>query len=162
MALLIIITFELIVISSYHSSSNSESIPDQQANQTDYIIIAKIPSVSSSTSIYLYGNGIFNISITAPGNTSYFTIEKPNTDNSTVLHIVVRFNASSELANLPTISNIPDLTHNITFFRPVLVELASERNFPFLTPGLFNEHGYEMLILSVRQISMIYYEEVSK
>ena len=161
--LIIIISLELTLVSFYHSSSNYESVPNVQLNETNYIVIAKLPGFDSKTAIYLYGNGIYNLSIEIPGNSSYFTINKVDYNSAEInLYIDLLFNSTSDLLKLPPLNSTPSFINNLSFFNPIIIRLLSKSQYPYLKTGLFNDGGREILVISVKNALSIDYQEVSR
>lgn len=161
--LLIIIILELTLVSYYHSSSNYEYVQDKQLNETNYIVIAKLPSFDSKTAVYLCGNGIYNLSIEIPENSSYFTVNKVDFNSTKITpHIDLFFNSTTDLSKLPALNLTTSFINNLSFFNPFSIKLVSRSQYPHLKTGLFNESGNEMLIISEKNAALIYYKEVSR
>ena len=161
--LLIIIILELTLVSYYHSSSNYEYVQDKQLNGTNYIVIAKLPSFDSKTAVYLCGNGIYNLSIEIPENSSYFTVNKVDFNSTKITpHIDLFFNSTTDLSKLPALNLTTSFINNLSFFNPFSIKLVSRSQYPHLKTGLFNESGNEMLIISEKNAALIYYKEVSR
>ncbi len=161
--LIIIITIELTLVSFYHSSSGYESVQNEQLNQTNYIVIAKLPGFDSKTAIYLIGNGLYNLSIEIPENSSYFTINKVDLNNTKIIpYIDLFFNSTSDLSKLPALNLTTSFINNLSFFNPFSIKLVTKNQDPHLKTGLFNDGGNEVLIMSEKNAFIIYYKEVSR
>ncbi len=130
-------------------------------NETNYIVIAKLPSFDSKTAIYLIGNGLYNLSIEIPENSSYFTVNKVDFNSTKIIpHIDLFFNSTTDLSKLPALNLTTSFINNLSFFNPFTIKLVSKSQYPHLKTGLFNDGGNEVLIISDKNVFLINYEEV--
>jgi hypothetical protein len=161
--LIIIIALELTLVSFYHSSSNYEFVPNEQLNETNYIVIAKLPGFDSKSAMHLSGNGIYNLSIEVPENSSYLTINKVGF-NGTVInpYIDLLFNSTSDLSKLPQLNFTFSFIKNLSFFNPFIIKLLSKSQYPHLKTGLFNDGGREILVIYVKNVFSLYYQVVGR
>lgn len=161
-ALVIIIVFEFSIIFGYHSSSSYINASYTQVNESNYIVIAKLPSFEAKIVVSLYGNGIYNISEELPTNSQYVHISAASNSPKVLSNIYINFNSTALVKNLGSLSLDTDIVQNISFFDPIVVKFLPGDQHPGLMTGLFQENGIELLVISVNESSGLYYKEVSR
>ncbi|MDS0257179.1 hypothetical protein ApAK_05765 [Thermoplasmatales archaeon AK] len=161
-ALVIVIAFELSIILGYHSSSGYINATDKQANESNFIVIAKLPSFEAKIVVTLYGNGFYNISEELPTNSQYVHISAAFNSSKVLSNIYVTFYSTALVKNLGSLGLDADIVQNISFFDPIVVKFLPGDQKPALTTGLFQENGIELLVISVNESSGLYYKEVSR
>lgn len=167
--ILAVIVAEVSVISSYHSGCGGEqsTIGSQGFNQSELLIISKLPGVSARVLIYVlqvYGPevGYSNATATPPQNSSIASVSMQNFNSSKYApSILVTFNATASPSEPPSILqkavNV-SLTGNI----PVSISMVTEGDYPGLVPSVVVSNGYDYLVISIDHPVDIQYGWVSR
>lgn len=164
LVLLIIVSAESVELTSYHSISGNKFVTTDPLNTT-YIIIAKLPSVSSRAQIYILPSGFpgaFTFKIPANSSSASTTVLDIH-NSSHIPSFVINFNATSGSDSGTTVS-FPgsNLSIPLTTSNPVNISLVSAKDAGNISTYSSTTHYYDYLVIAVTNIDGIYCTEVSR
>lgn len=163
--LLILIFAEVAEIGQYHSSSGTLNVEVAYHNQTDAIVIAKLPGVSVNAIMYLISfiPPYENISYSVPENTSVASVTLSDFNNTThTPSIAVRFNSTSSVRSAVAFVLDGHLDINLTASKPVYIMVVPESELPGLFPSIVKTPEYDYLVIHVNDVWTLSYTEVSR
>ena len=168
--LLVLITAEISQIEDYHSSSGFINVDVTNsialANQTDFIVITKLPGVSVNIIMYpQFSLPPPNDHITAkvPANNSYASISLSNFNSSQFLpSIIVKFNSSSGYGNKLQFNLGQHINTTLTSYNPVSILSVPVSELPGFYPSVVKTLQYDYLIIQVNNTATLQYTEVSR
>ncbi len=163
--LLILIVAEVSQIDNYHSSYESLNVKIINLNQTDYIIIAKLPGVSVHSIMYLSSFSPLNhtISPVVPVNTSVSSISLENFKSTRYLpSITVEFNSTSSSRSTVSFDLNGTINPTLSNSNPVYVNITPASMMQNLHPGIVQTPQYDYMVIQVNNILTVECTEVSK
>lgn len=163
--LLILIFAEVSQTENYHSNSGTLSVEILELNQTDFIVIAKLPGVSIKAIMYPTSTGVpyANISLSVPENSSVASISLANFNSSiSAPSITIEFNSTSSVKNAVTFSLGGKVNTTLSNSRPVSIMVVPARGLSSIYPAIDSTPEYDYLIIQASNIQMLSYTEVSR
>lgn len=169
-AVAVLIIGEVLIITSYHSGSgfvNSDR-SEVAINQTEAIVIAKLPSASvrvelSETPIFGSGAGFPNLSVIAPHNNSMASISLHNFNSSQYApYVIITFNTTRATGTSSTLlESVSNLT--LSASNPVSFNLVNLSKYPELEPSITAAANYDFIVIELTQpVDWIQYAWVSR
>lgn len=163
--LLILIGAEVSQIENYHSSFESLNAKVINLNQTDYIVIAKLPGVSVKSIMYLSAfppptNIIVPV---VPENTSVSSVSLANFNSTSYLpSITVEFNSTSSSRSTVSFNLNGTLNCSLSYSSPVYINITPASMLQGIHPGIVETPHYDYLVIQVNNTWTVECTEVSR
>lgn len=168
--LLILITAEVSQIETYHSNSGTLNVDVTDSvshpNQTDLIVIAKLPGVSVNLIMYLQYSlppPYEYITAKVPANNSVASLSLDGFNSSGGSpFITVKFNSTSSVMNTILFSLGSNTNTTLTSSSPVSIMAVPASQLQDHFPAIVKTPQYDYLIIQVNNTATLQYAEVSR
>ncbi len=162
--LVILIVAEVSQIETYHSSNGFEVADQAYANESVYIVVAKLPGVSVNAIIFLEGSiGNGKASVLAPENSSSASISLNNFNSSRYLpSIIVEFNSTSAGTGTIPASLKNNLNLSLSPSSPASVLIVASNGLGNISPAIIKTQSADYLFILASNVNSISYSEVSR